>query len=200
MKKNKILLFACLVFLYFCLISGGAFAKDESIIALPGHALGDQTLALNLGLFIPLFFQDYSGQYYPANMTLGGTGSVQWNAYLSSDIRIGLELGGCFAFTPRPDTVLMMPFVAKLTYVFNFSRFEMPVYIGAGINLMKYSENIINMAILVKPGIGLYWRFDANLSVGLNCVWWWNTELPAVDNSGMMGNFMEVTPSLFYHF
>jgi hypothetical protein len=200
LKITKMIYLFGLIVLFSGVLTGTLFAKDESIVALPGHNLGDQTLSLNAGLFIPLFFQDYDGKYYAPNLSLGGVGSIQWNAYLSSFFRVGLELGGLFTFSPRPETVLMMPLTAKFTYLLSFGRFELPIYLGAGINVMKYSDTVYNLSILLKPGASLYWRFDANLSFGLNCVWWWTSELPAADHAPIMGNFLEITPSLFYHF
>jgi hypothetical protein len=200
LKVSKVLILFSLVCLFSGMFTGSLFAKDDSVITLPGHTLGDQTVALNMGLFVPLFFQDYTGKYYPSNMSLGGIGSIQWNAYLSSFLRLGLELGGVFSFSPTPKSILMMPFTAKITYLFSFGRFELPIYLGAGINLVKYADNLYNLALILKPGASLYWRFDANLSFGLNCAWWWTSELPAANHDPIMGNFVEITPSLFYHF
>ncbi len=116
--------------------------EGESITAsaFPAHALGDQSLSINAGLFIPLFFQEFSGPYHATNLTLGGVGNLQWNAYLSPYWRIGLEIGGSFCFSPNEHTLLMLPFTFKVAYVISVSRFEFPLYAGFGVNIIRYRD------------------------------------------------------------
>ena len=178
--------------------------EGESITAaaFPAHVLGDQTLSINAGVFIPLFFQEFAGSYHATNLSLGGVGNLQWNAYLSPYWRIGLEIGGSFSFSPNSHTLLMLPFTLKLAYVITVSRFEFPIFLGAGVNLIRYRE-WSHLDIIVKPGFGAYWRQDLNWSFGLNVVWWLDFQYADINQStsqARMGNFLEVTPSLFYHF
>lgn len=179
-----------------------SFAREESIVGLSEHELGDQTISINAGPFIPLPFMEFDGTSYDANQTLGITGALHWNAYLNAFLRLGVEIGGSITFGPDMTTFLMMPVTVKGTYVFNYDRFEFPLFLGAGANIIKYgSENLYDVTLIMKPGFAAYYRYNSNISFGLNVSWWWNVEFPADDhNRAIMGNSLEISPSLFYHF
>ncbi|MBN1699826.1 MAG: hypothetical protein JW881_20085 [Spirochaetales bacterium] len=196
-KKRTILLL--LVFILI-MMQTFVYGKEESVIALPGHELGDQTFSLTVGLFIPLFFQDFTGEYLSANSTLGTAGHLQWSAYINSSVRLGLEFGGALSFDPNMKIYLMMPIAAKASYIFNVSRFEFPINLAIGVNILKYGDDRTNTVFLVKPGASVYWRFDANFSFGIDCAWWWNLEFPVGEDPAIMANFLTISPSLFYHF
>jgi len=204
-----------IVFLIILCISGVAFAKDESIISLSDHELGDQTISINAGAMLPLPFLKSDGTTYPSNQIMGGAGAFQWNAYLNKFLRIGLELGISFTFSPDitaygldiwkmgdyVTTFLMVPFTAKLTYVLNYSRFEFPLSLGIGANIVKFGSEKWNIAMIVKPGLAAYYRYDSNLSFGLNLAWWCNFEFPTPNEPNtIMANSLEISPALFYHF
>jgi len=198
---NKIKLTG-LIFLLLFFIPVMGFAKDESIIGLSDHELGDQTLSINAGLFVPLPFLDGNGTSFPPNQSLGGAGALQWNAYLNAFFRLGLEIGISFTFGPNVTTLLMVPFTLKATWVLNYDRFEFPLSLGVGADIIKFgSGDILNVALIAKPGVAAYYRYDSNLSFGLNVAWWWNLEFPTPDNPlAIMANSLEIAPALFYHF
>ena len=178
--------------------------EDEvTVMALPRHTLGDQSLAISAGLFIPLFFQEFAGPYHEANLSLGGTADLQWNAYLSAYWRIGLELAGAFCFSPNMHTLLMMPLTVKLTYLISVSRFEFPIFLGMGVNIIRYRD-WSHLDLILKPGFGAYWRYDHNWSFGLTLTWWLDFQYADADiqsaDQARMGNFLAITPSLFYYF
>lgn len=201
MKKIYLILFV--------LVSGiipflPVFAKEEAIIGLSEHELGDQTIALNAGLYVPLSFVEFDGTVSDPNQTLGGVGAIQWNAYLNSFFRLGLEAGMSFSFGPKPNrnVFLMVPLTVKATFLLNYDRFEFPFFLGLGANVVKYgTNNLYDVALIAKPGAAVYYRYNSNLSFGLNLIWWLNLEFPAVDyNHAIVGNALEVSPSIFYHF
>jgi hypothetical protein len=194
-----------LLLLLIILIGFPAFTEsdEQTVMALPTHALGDQTLSISAGLFIPLFYQDFAGVLNKSmNLSLGGTGSLQWNAYLSHSFLLGVEVAASFCYDPNKVVLLMLPLTIKATYVFSVSRFEFPIFLGAGISIMRYQQ-MSQVDIILKPGFAAYWRYDANWSFGFNCVWWLNME-PTTKNQppvqAMMLNSLEITPSIFYHF
>ena len=194
--KKYIIFFLLILIMYQSLCYG----KEEYLIALPGHELGDKTFSIEAGLFIPLFFQSFEGDYSDTNLTLGGNLALQFSAYINSFLRLGLELGGALSFDPNTKILLMMTMAFQTTYVISVSRFEFPVFLGAGVNFTKYDETLDDTLILLKPGFGAFWRWDANLSFGFNVSWWWNLEFPVGEHPGMMGNFIHISPVLFYHF
>jgi len=177
--------------------------EELTVMALPKHALGDQSLAISAGIFIPLFFQEFAGPYHGANLSLGGALNLQWNAYLSAYWRLGLEIAGSFSFSPNWHTLLMLPFTMKITYLISVSRFEFPIFLGAGISVIRYRE-WSHLDFILKPGFGAYWRYDHNWSFGFTVCWWLDFQYidPAVQtiDQARMGNFLTITPSLFYNF
>ena len=182
------------------LFIGTGFCAEDSIIALPGHELGDQIFALRAGVLLPLFFHDFDGNDpYDSNSTVGASGAIQWNFYLATSFRIGLEIGLAFSLDPNMNLYNMIPILFNATYVITVSRFEFPISLSTGLNILNYQE-FYNFGILVKPGIAGYWRYDANLSFGINVAYWWAIEFPVEEYPAVAGNFIDITPSLFYHF
>ncbi len=174
----------------------------RSVFAVEGHQLGDQTLALNAGLMVPLFYQEFDGPYHDTNLTVGGAGELQWSAYVSPRLRIGLDIGGVFARTPNDRTLFLMPIVVRAAWVFDVSRFEFPVFVGAGINIVRYRE-WSHVDLILKPGFGGYWRYDSNWSFGLNVAWWLDFQAATKyqdSDQARMANFLIITPGVFYNF
>jgi hypothetical protein len=165
----------------------------------PLYSLGDQTLAITGGLFVPLFFLSYQPVASGTNLTLGGVGSLQWQAYLASAWRIGVELGGVFAFSPNLNALLMLPITAKLTFVATFFPFEVPIFLGAGINIVKYSDQS-TVDPLLKTGAGFYWIFNSSWSFGVNAVYWWDIQFAPTATQSRIGNFLELSVTALYHY
>ncbi|MBN2738238.1 MAG: hypothetical protein JXR70_14740 [Spirochaetales bacterium] len=193
---------AIFIMLALMLIAGGfAGAKERSIVALSGHELGDQTFSIGVGLFLPLFHQFLSGEVLDANTSPGAMGFLNWNAYLNHSWRLGLELCGAFAFDVNSRPVVFLPVSAKISYVMNIDRFEIPVFLNLGVNIGKYGEEHSNIMLFLKPGVACFYRWDSNLSFGGRLAWWASLELPTSDTpTGMMGYHLEISPALFYHF
>jgi hypothetical protein len=176
------------------------FAQEaESGSVSPQYSMGDQTFAINLGLFLPLFFMSWAPSTTPTNLSPGGAGSIQWQAYVTPQIRIGAEWGGIFAFSPNANIIFMTDLTAKASYVFTVYPFEIPVFLGAGINLVKYQDSL-TFDILLKPGASFYWIFNSSWSFGLNLVYWWDLQFAADPAQSRAGNFLETTLSALYHF
>ncbi|RKX86722.1 MAG: hypothetical protein DRP57_00925 [Spirochaetes bacterium] len=166
------------------------------------YSLGDQTLSINGGLFVPLFFQEFTGAVHVTNLTPGGVGSLQWNTYLKRNITLGIEVGGVFAFSPNFNMLLLLPITVKASYIFTYFPFDFPVFLGTGIDIAKYQDNI-HVDFMLKPGFSTYWRYNTSWSFGVNTVYWWILQ-PATGNQpkdeGRMGNFLEISLSALYHF
>ena len=174
------------------------FAADTS--APSQYSLGDQTLSLNLGGFIPLFLVGGSPQVGNANLSLGGMGSIDWAAYLSAHWRIGASLGGTFTFDPNFTALLMVPIIAKVSYLIDFYPWEVPLTFGAGMNIVKYSADS-TIDLLLKPGTGLFWTYNSSWSFGFNLNYWWDMQFTNASNMGFVaGNFLELSFSALYHY
>ena len=196
MKHNPFLLLA------FALLCACPLATLYAQDAQPSaqYALGDQSLSINAGLFVPLFFITYqSPPFAPTQLSAGGMGSLNWAAYVSNRVQVGLEVGGVFAFSPNSNVFLMLPITAKAAYVFTAYPFEIPVFLGIGMNIVKYAgESTIDF--LVKPGASALWIYNSSWSFGLNAVYWWDMQFSAKAGQSRTANFLELSLSAFYHY
>ena len=127
-----------LLLILFVFISGSIFAAsdeddDDYDTYEETFSLGDQMFFINGGVFIPLFFFDRSADVMDTNLTLGGTGSLSWQVFLSNHISVGGELGGMFALSPNKRVLYMIPLTVKATYWFRFYPFEIPISLGLGV-------------------------------------------------------------------
>jgi hypothetical protein len=173
--------------------------KETRPEAAPQYSLGDQTLAVNAGIFMPLFFMSWQPAAYSTHLSVGGIGSLQWQAYLTPNIRLGIEVGGLFALSPNSNLLLMLPITAKISYSFTIYPFEIPIYLGAGMNIVKYQDSSI-IDPLLKPGASLFWIFNSSWSFGVNTVYWWDMQFAADPSQSRVGNFLEVSFSALYHY
>jgi hypothetical protein len=177
-----------------------AWAQDaKEVEPPPQYSLGDQTLSINAGFLVPLFFLGYDGSVAGTNLTLGGAGSLNWMAYVNSWLRVGIEVGGMFAFSPNGNTLLALPITAKASYVFAFYPFEIPVSLGLGMNIVKYIDTS-TIDFILKPGVSGLWAFNASWSFGLNATYWWSMQFSDPPSEGRIGNFLELTLCALYHY
>jgi hypothetical protein len=163
------------------------------------YTLGDQTLMITAGVFLPLFMLPtgtalLSGN--PSQLTVGGEAFLTWATYLTPQIRLGAELGGAFSFDPNNNLLLMLPLIVKGSYVFTFYPFELPVSLGVGMNILKYTDQYY-VDLLIKPGASLFWIFNSSWAFGLNLNWWFDMQM---STNSRIGNFLEVSLSAIYHY
>lgn len=203
LKTKIIILLTLLVF-----ISGPLFAAsdddDDYDTYQETFSLGDQMFFINGGVFIPLFFFDRSLDVKDTNLTLGGTGSLCWQVFLTNHLSVGAELGGMFALSPNKRVLYMIPLMLKATYWIRFYPFEIPLSLGLGGNL-SILEEAAHIDFIAKPGIGFYWNLNEEWAFGANATYWFvpqmysgSGKVPS-DNS-MFGNFMDVTLSVLFRF
>jgi hypothetical protein len=177
-----------------------AFAAGDNGTTPSQYSLGDQTLSINVGAFVPLFLVGGSPTVGRVNLSLGGVGSIDWAAYLSAHWRIGAALGGTFTFDPNYTALLMVPIIAKISYLIDFYPWEVPLTFGAGMNIVKYSADS-TIDLLLKPGTALLWTYNSSWSFGVNLNWWWDMQFTNASGLGFVaGNFLEVSLSAFYHY
>jgi len=174
--------------------------KEERKPAASAYGLGDQTLSISLGPYVPLFYLSSVGSS-STNLTVGGTASIAWSAYVTGAIEVGADIGGVFAFSrPNLNTLLMLPILFKGQYVLSFYPFEVPLSLGVGVNIVKYGD-LKNIDLLIKPGASLLWIYDSKWSFGLNLAWWWDMQFyPADAAQNRTGNFLELSVSALYHY
>lgn len=179
-----------------------AFAADNQSPGASQYALGDQTMSINAGMFVPLFLLP-SGVVFlagsPPQLTLGAVGELSWAAYVSPTIRLGVDVGGNFTLSPNSNVLLMLPLIAKAAYVFSFYPFEFPVSMGVGMNIVKYTS-LSSIDLLLRPGASVYWIYNSSWSFGLNAYYWFDMQFNTAPSSTRYGSFLEFSLSALYHF
>jgi len=191
--------FACTITLLAAICAGPLFAADAPKNQLSQYALGDQTLAINAGLFVPLFLMP-TGTWLlggnPPQLSLGGVGYLSWAVYVAPQVRVGIDLGGTFTFDPNSNILLMLPIIAKAAYIFTMYPFEVPLTFGAGLNILKYTDKYY-LDLLLRPGASLYWIFNSSWSFGLNLNYWLDFQF---SSDYRVGNFLEASLTALYHY
>jgi hypothetical protein len=175
---------------------------EENLGVFRPYSLGDQFFSLKAGLFIPLFFGTPNWGVEATNLTLGGTGNIEWGAFLNSSLSLGADLSGMFAFSPLERTLIIIPLTAKLTWWLRAGSFDFPLHMELGVNFTKLDADLY-FGMIVKPGVSAYWNMNSEWSFGLNVVYWWVPQWYAradMREYTRYGNFMNVTVSALYHF
>ena len=148
-------------------------SQQRVIQPVVSHTLGDQVLSINGGLSLPLFYQALDLSVHGTNLWPGGVGSLLWKSYLNDAITIGAEIGGMFSFSSQnfPNLLLMLPITVQGSYIFRAYPFEFPVFLGAGIDIVRYLE-LTHFDFILKPGFSAFWVYDSSWSFGFNCAYW----------------------------
>jgi hypothetical protein len=168
------------------------------------YGLGDQTMAIDAGLFVPLFLLpsgvgllvDAGGV---SHLSLGVVGGLNWAAYVAPAVRLGIEIAGNFSVSPNSNSLLMLPFIAKGSYIFTAYPFEIPVTMGVGMNIVKYVDKT-TIDLLLRPGVSGYWIYNSSWSFGVNLNWWFDMQFAAAAADSRIGNFLEISLTALYHF
>jgi hypothetical protein len=199
LRGRKRVLMACFSLLFAFCAFGRLFAAGEG--SSSQYSLGNQTLSITAGGFIPLFLVGGTPEIGGMNLSLGGVGSIDWAAYVSPHVRVGAALGATFTFDPNYTTLLMVPIIAKASYLFDFYPWEIPLTLGMGMNILKYSSDS-TIDFLIKPGTGIYWTYNSSWSFGLNLNYWWDMQFvkETLDGGVTIGNFLEISLSALYHY
>lgn len=202
MNKKSILLGSLLL-----LLSSFTLQAEEvkDNISVDYHVKGDQIFSIDLGLFIPLFYMDFSTEnsnhdfLSDTQLGLGGSGFISFSSYLNNNVTLGAEFGGVFAYSPNGNLFSMIPLTVKGGYELYLNhRFSIPFTLGAGISFNSYLENF-RVDPIIMPGIGLNWYYNSNLAIGLKANYWIVPEIYKEADYNLIGNFSEVRLSVQYN-
>jgi hypothetical protein len=198
------------VIIVLLVVAAAAFAQEaeDGEIFVPTHTLGDQTLSINVGMFIPFFIAGGDQTTWGANLSLGAMGSLAWASYLTNELKVGIEAGGSFAFTPNRHSLFILPVVANASYVFQRYPFEFPVTLGLGMSVSQIElsgERYRKWDPFVKATGSFYWNYSTQFAFGANLDYWF---IPQIYSAGSaagaaesrLGTFLGVTLSALYHF
>lgn len=178
--------------------NGAPIQSDWSGVKPSLYNKGDQTFVISLGTIIPTVFFGSSGTF-SSNLSVGGTGYLNYNYFINSNVSLGGEVGGMFAGTLGKNMLYMIPFGFRATYQFIAGRFEFPLSLTLG----AASEGYLNegyFGLFLKPSAAVYWRFSPEWSFGLGTAWWWVPQWVSDSSQNSYGNFLDISLSARYHF
>lgn len=202
MNKKSILLGILLLLLS----SFTLYSEDTAEnISVDYHVKGDQVFSIDLGLFLPLFYMDFTTDNSDYNFTsdtqlsIGGSGFISYGSYLNNNILVGAEFGGIFCYSPNENLFSMVPITVKGTYEWYLNhQFSIPLSMAAGISFTSYLENF-HMDPLIMPGIGFNWYYNSNLAIGIKANYWIVPQFYQNSDYNLVGNFTDVRLSVQYN-
>ena len=198
----KLRLIVVLTALLVLAVPPAAFSQEAEPAPVEYYTMGQQSLQLSAGLFIPLFFQSFDGAGASTNLSLGGAGAIQWSVHLGNRFQVGLEVSGSVSRSPLENYLLMLPITLEGSYIFYVFPVEIPVSLGIGMNLMKYQTQS-HIDLILKPSVTPMWKYNSSWSFGLDIEWWMDFQFATggQDSSGArMGHFLSVMPTAQYNF
>ncbi len=168
--------------------------------------LGDQAMVFSLGAFVPLFFVRFSdGTVEATNLSLGAKGSIQYMTYLSPHFTLGFELMGGFAFTPNFNIYWTLPITALISYVIPIGTWSIFFNLGLGVDFQSFL-GYTHMDPFVRPQVAVYMPLDPSLELGLVAGYWLVPQFATAEQEAnkpgqsRLGNFLDISLSLIYHF
>jgi hypothetical protein len=164
------------------------------------YSTGDKAFTVSAGLIFPAGFYS-SGEKIEHNLTppIGYTGSLGYTYFLNSNIFAGGEIQGMFIATLARNSLFIIPIGLKAGYQFILSRFEFPISLGLGMTFHRYLD-LGYFGFYLKGGAGVYFRFNADWSFGINASWGWYPEWTPRKSENIDGNIVEAMLSVRYHF
>ena len=185
--------------------------EDEAELVAPRYGFGDSTLAMRLGIALPLVLlatqevekpDGNRSHVLPVNLqAVAGMAAVNWNVYLSEAFTIGGELGGGLGVDINDALWYMVPILFRGAYVIGTPQMEIPVGAGLGAVVMRLVDNT-RVAFALNPGASFLWRATPDWSFGVTAEYWFIWEPPWADagHPHFFGNFASATASAVYHF
>ena len=162
------------------------------------YSRGDKTFTITLGTLIPTILTGKGIEGNDHGLSVGGTGTLSFSYFFTSNFFFGGELSGVFMGTRAGNMLYLIPMGGHIGFQFVYRRLEFPFSVMAGFAPQKYLESNYG-GLIIKPGASMFWRFNPDWSFGLNSRWWFVPQWPK-DGQNMLGNFLELTLSARYHF
>lgn len=174
------------------------------------RAMGDQTFAITMGLYFPLFtvltndwpLYGYEAGTYKTKLSMGGTGGLAYSFYVSERIKVGLQVAGSFAKDINGNFAYSIPIDVKGSYEFHpWSRITIPLHLAVGIAMTSWKQDNFYVDPIIRPGFGVYFDWNFEWSFGMDTTWWFIPQIGVDDKSQRsIGNFMDLTLTAEYHF
>lgn len=186
-----------------------AFSQDAE--TTPRYGLGDNTLSIRLGVGFPLFLLatesldtrgGETGGALAPNLSVMGSGAINWNTYLNPWFTIGAEVSGALAVDINQALLYQVPILVRGGYVIAMPQMEIPLMLGLGAVVMRLVDKT-SVAFTLQPAASFLWRATPDWSFGATAEYWFTWEPPWAGGEGnphMFGNFVTATATAVYHF
>nr|AGS53158.1 hypothetical protein [uncultured bacterium contig00060] len=154
-----------------------------------------------MGTIFPTIFYGSEGTIdHQLDPPIGGTGSLAYNFYFTSNLFAGAEVGFQFFPTYAENTLFIIPLGFRGGYQFNVGKFEFPIAAVIGMVWHRYL-NLGYYGLYLKGSGSVFYRAFPNWSFGINTSWYWYPQWIKDDSSkDVYGNMIDITLSARYHF
>ena len=122
--------------------------------------------------------------------------------YLSSSFTLGFEIIGGFAFTPNLNIYWTLPLTGQISYIIPIQSWSLFFNLGLGLNFQSFL-GYSRMDFIIRPQVALYMPLDPSLELGLVVGYWFVPQIANEEqdsSQSRLGNFLDVSLSLIYHF
>lgn len=189
MKRLFSILFVILI------LTGTAFSQDEGDFYDDGfvyeqNGKGDQFLRINLGLFLPMNFDD--------QLNPGGNLEIGYYRFLNKSIALGGELEASYNISIGNKILVMIPITFGILYQPYINKFEFPLMASIGIGYQSWQNMDYFPSFVMKLSGGTYYRINESCSAGLNAEYLFTFQ--SDDNAIYPGNFFNISIGARYHF
>jgi len=180
------------------------FETDWDDYSTDLYTAGDQTFMISLGVLFPTVFVNdgdvwTTPEQHKFDPPVGGTGSLAFNYYVTSNIFVGGEVGGMFSPTIAKNTVFTILLGARGGYQFNIWKLEFPISVAIGMIWQTYLDKRY-YGLYLKGGLSAYFRASADWSFGLASNWYYMPQRTGDSKKDVDGNFVDLLISARYHF
>ena len=206
-RTNKRSVRILVLFLFFVASITTAFGQetDQPDIAIIPYELGDQSFAVQVGLFFPITFISDQGPQ-PTNLSLGGSGTLRWNAHVGPNLSFGIEASGAVSVSPNGAVLFMLPITGLASYHLRTIGFgteiEFPISLGVGMNVARLRDDT-KIDPIIKPSVGMLFSVDNDWDIGVTASYWLVPQIYFLERlvpDNRLGNFLQVDFTVRYRF
>lgn len=137
---------------------------------------GSQFFKISLGVDFPVTNSYYKDNKFTTtvgmgekgtHISLGGIGSLDYEAFVIPQLAIGGAIGYQFNYTEAGSVFTQVPMLFKITYVPIQGKFELPISLGVGFNYLSY-QNASNFTFMANLSIGATYFFTSDWGIGID--------------------------------
>ncbi len=186
------------------------FAQEEAespiSFAQINRQLADSYLQLDVGVEVPLYFTDKTGdQVFQAleKTSVGFLGGIELGVYLHKSVRIGLHFDTSFSISKAQLFANFYSLTARTSYIIHIRQAEIPIFLDLGVHVSSYRNNS-HADFILRAGTGFLWNFNSTWGFGFNALYkfvpqiYYSTTPPP--SASRLGHFFETVLLVKYTF